>query len=84
MGESSPTAQVLVPVLAAFGLTDEPVELECYGAIPASIARELLNGWDCFLRGLTDPVAGEHLDPALETYRIRKKERAMLRARDQA
>ncbi|MCU1567493.1 MAG: endonuclease family protein, partial [Pseudarthrobacter sp.] len=41
-----PKADVLVtvPVLALFGVTDEPADLDGYGPIPASMARKLVEG----------------------------------------
>ena len=43
-GRVLPTAQVLVtvPVFALMGLTDEPADLDGYGPIPPSMARELV------------------------------------------
>ncbi|WP_427017676.1 DUF222 domain-containing protein [Pseudarthrobacter sp. P1] len=80
----APATQILVtvPALALLGLTDEPAELEGYGPIPASIARDLAAGAPSFLRLLTDPVTGEALDQAPERYRVSEAMRAWLRARD--
>ena len=49
------------------GLADNPGELQGYGAIPASIARELAadGKWRRFI---TDPTSGELLDCGRETY----------------
>ncbi|MFJ6077746.1 DUF222 domain-containing protein [Pseudarthrobacter sp. NPDC092419] len=80
-----PRAQVLVtvPVFALLGLTDEPAELDGYGPVPASIARQILaDGADSFYRVLVDPRDGAPLEIGRSSYRIPQAIRNWLRLRD--
>ncbi|MEW9873527.1 DUF222 domain-containing protein [Arthrobacter sp. HS15c] len=81
----SPAAQVLVtvPVFALMGLTEEPADLDGYGPIPASMARELVaDGASSFRRVLIDPRDGAPLEIGRESYRIPPAMRRWLRLRD--
>ncbi|TAP42964.1 HNH endonuclease signature motif containing protein [Arthrobacter sp. S39] len=81
----SPAAQVLVtvPVFALMGLTDEPADLDGYGPIPASMARQLVaDGASSFRRVLIDPRDGAPLEIGRESYRIPSAMRQWLRLRD--
>ncbi|MDR7157809.1 hypothetical protein J2X42_000492 [Arthrobacter sp. BE255] len=81
----SPAAQVLltVPVFALMGLTDEPADLDGYGPIPASMARQLVAaGASSFHRVLTDPRDGAPLEIGRTSYRISAALRQWLRMRD--
>lgn len=79
-----PRAQILVtvPLLGLLGLTNEPAELEGHGPISNEVARRLLIDATSFLRVLTDPFTGEALATSPETYRVSKKMRLTLQARD--
>ncbi len=81
----SHAAQVLVtvPVFALMGLTDEPADLNGYGPIPASMARQLVaDGASSFHRVLTDPRDGAPLEIGRDSYRIPAAMRQWLRMRD--
>ncbi|GAB5077775.1 HNH endonuclease signature motif containing protein [Arthrobacter sp. AD-310] len=80
-----PRAEVLVtvPVFALLGLTDEPAELDGYGPIPASMARELLaGGAESFRRVLLDPRDGTPLEIGRTSYRLAKAMKRTLQLRD--
>lgn len=79
-----PRAQILVtvPLLGLLGLTNEPAELEGHGPISNEVARRLLIDATSFLRVLTDPFTGEALATSPESYRVSKKMRLTLQARD--
>ena len=82
---TSPAAQVLVtvPVFALMGLTNEPADLDGYGPIPASMARNLVaDGASSFHRVLTDPRDGAPLEIGRKSYRIPPAMRQWLRLRD--
>ncbi|MDQ0921914.1 hypothetical protein QF038_000422 [Pseudarthrobacter sp. W1I19] len=81
----APKADVLVtvPVLALFGITEEPANLDGYGPIPASMARRLVaNGATSFYRVLVDPRDGAPLEIGRTSYRVTKAMRNWLRLRD--
>ena len=80
-----PRAQVLltVPLLSLLGLGNTPAELQGYGPVSVEVARRLTANSPSFLRVLTDPVTGEALDLSPTVYKISKKMRTMLRARDE-
>ncbi|GAB5080685.1 HNH endonuclease signature motif containing protein [Arthrobacter sp. AD-310] len=81
----TPRAEVLVtvPVFALLGLTDEPAELDGYGPIPASIARQLLaGGAESFRRVLLDPRDGTPLEIGRTSYRLTKAMKKALQLRD--
>ena len=80
-----PRADVLVtvPVLALFGITDEPANLDGYGPIPASMARTLVaNGATSFYRVLVDPRDGAPLEIGRTSYRLTKAMKKALQLRD--
>ena len=62
-----PLVQVLVPMAALFGLTDDPAELLGYGPITAEMAREIA-ATATWRRLLFDPVSGALLDHGRTTY----------------
>jgi hypothetical protein len=65
------------------GLTDEPAELDGFGPIPASMARDLVaDGADSFHRVLVDPRDGAPLEIGRTSYRVGKAMRNWLRLRD--
>ncbi|GAB5080711.1 HNH endonuclease signature motif containing protein [Arthrobacter sp. AD-310] len=81
----TPRAEVLVtvPFFALLGLTDEPAELDGYGPIPASIARQLLaGGAESFRRVLLDPRDGTPLEIGRTSYRLAKAMKKALQLRD--
>jgi hypothetical protein len=81
----TPRAEVLVtvPLFALLGLTDEPAELDGYGPIPASMARQLLaNGAESFRRVLLDPSDGTPLEIGRTSYRLTKAMKKALQLRD--
>ncbi|NBR93329.1 MAG: HNH endonuclease [Actinobacteria bacterium] len=65
--KSAMTINVIVDLPTLLGLADNPAELSGYGAIPASLARELAtsNQWRRFV---TDPISGELLECGRERY----------------
>lgn len=65
--KSAMTINVIVDLPTLLGLADNPAELSGYGAIPASLARELAtsNQWRRFI---TDPISGELLECGREKY----------------
>ncbi|MDQ0923178.1 hypothetical protein QF038_001686 [Pseudarthrobacter sp. W1I19] len=74
---------VTVPVLALFGITDEPANLDGYGPIPASMARRLIaNGATSFYRVLVDPRDGAPLEIGRTSYRLTKAMKKALQLRD--
>lgn len=80
-----PKADVLVtvPVLALFGITDEPANLDGYGPIPASMARTLVaDGATSFYRVLVDPRDGAPLEIGRTSYRLTKAMKKALQIRD--
>ena len=80
-----PRADVLVtvPYFALLGLTDEPAELDGYGPIPASMARELLaGGAESFHRVLVDSRDGTPLEIGRTSYRLTKAMKKALQLRD--
>ena len=81
----TPRADVLVtvPHFALLGLTDEPAELDGYGPIPASMARQLLaGGAESFRRVLLDPSDGTPLEIGRTSYRLTKAMKRALQLRD--
>jgi hypothetical protein len=62
-----PLVQVLMPMTALFGLTDDPCELLGYGPITASMAREIAEN-AVWRRLLFDPESGALLDHGRTTY----------------
>lgn len=81
----TPRADVLVtvPYFALLGLTDEPADLDGYGPIPASMARQLLaGGAESFRRVLLDPSDGTPLEIGRTSYRLSKAMKKALQLRD--
>lgn len=81
----TPRADVLVtvPFFALLGLTDEPAELDGYGPIPASMARQLLaGGAESFRRVMLDPRDGTPLEIGRTSYRLTKAMKKALQLRD--
>lgn len=73
--------QIVVPVLALLGVTDEPADLVGHGPIPLETARRLAAeapGWD---RVLTHPVSGVVL--SVDRYRPSNELRRALAVRDE-
>ena len=64
---SAMTINVIVDLPTLLGLADNPAELSGYGAIPASLARELATS-HLWRRFITDPITGELLDVGREKY----------------
>jgi hypothetical protein len=62
-----PLVQVLMPMTALFGLTDDPCELLGYGPITAEMAREIA-ATATWRRLLFDPASGALLDHGRTTY----------------
>lgn len=64
---SAMTINVIVDLPTLLGLAENPAELSGYGAIPASLARELAASHQ-WRRFITDPVTGELLDVGRDRY----------------
>ncbi|MEV8370406.1 DUF222 domain-containing protein [Microbacterium sp. NPDC064584] len=81
LGAIHAKVQIVIPVLALLGVTDEPATLEGNGPIDATTARELArtsrSPWE---RILTHPVSGAVLAP--DTYQRPAAIDRLLRARD--
>lgn len=77
-----PQAQVIVtvPVLGLLGATDQPATLAGQGPLPLDVARKLLAEAGTFLRVLIDPITGSPIDSAPQRYRLRDKEKLLIRA----
>jgi hypothetical protein len=79
---SAMTINVIVDLPTLLGLAENPAELSGYGAIPASLARELAssNQWRRFI---TDPMTGELLDVGRDRYQPTQALAEFIIARDQ-
>ncbi len=77
-------AQVLVtiPVLSLLGHSDAPADLEGYGPVPATVARQLAAHAPSMMRVLTDPVDGGVLSVGRRRYRVPKDLQIYVRACD--
>ena len=64
---SAMTINVIVDLPTLLGLAENPAELSGYGAIPASLARELATSHQ-WRRFITDPVTGALLEVGREKY----------------
>lgn len=64
---SAMTINVIVDLPTLLGLAENPAELSGYGAIPASLARELAASHQ-WRRFITDPVTGALLEVGRERY----------------
>jgi hypothetical protein len=64
---SAMTINVVVDLPTLLGLAENPAELSGYGAIPASLARELATSHQ-WRRFITDPITGELLDVGRDRY----------------
>jgi hypothetical protein len=80
-GTTKTLVQVTVPLSTLMGLDDQPGELAGYGAIPASVARDIAAG-GTWKRLLTDPLSGTLLDYGRTTYRPPAGLADFVRARD--
>lgn len=76
-----PTINVTIDLPTALGLAENPGQLAGYGAIPASIARQIAadGRWKRFV---TDPIKGTLLDYGRETYEPPQDLQDFLIARD--
>jgi hypothetical protein len=75
------TINVIVDLPTLLGLADNPAELSGYGAIPASLARELANSYP-WRRFITDPISGELLECGREKYQPPQALTEFINARD--
>ncbi|BCW80273.1 HNH endonuclease signature motif containing protein [Arthrobacter sp. NicSoilC5] len=74
---------VMVPVFSLLGVTDEPAVLDCFGPIPASMARKLVaDGADSLYRVLIDPRDGAPLEIGRKNYRLTETIKRWIRLRD--
>jgi len=76
-----PLVQVVMPMTALFGLTDDPSELLGYGPITAGMAREIA-ATATWRRLLFDPASGALLDHGRTTYTPPVALADFVRARD--
>jgi hypothetical protein len=76
-----PLVQVVMPMTALFGLTDDPSELLGYGPITAEAAREIA-ATATWRRLLVDPASGALLDHGRTTYTPPVALADFVRARD--
>ena len=79
--KSAMTINVIVDLPTLLGLADNPAELSGYGAIPASLARELANSYP-WRRFITDPISGELLECGREKYQPPQALTEFINARD--
>ena len=77
-----PDVFVTVPVLSLLGVSDEPANLEGYGPIALSTARELAANAPSFVRILTHPETGAILSVGRERYAVPRDLRTAKRVRD--
>ena len=73
--------QVVIPVLVAAGVSDDPADLVGHGPIDANTARRLVGQESGFDRVLTHPTTGAVL--AVDRYTVTAAMQRYLRARDQ-
>lgn len=78
---SAMTINVIVDLPTLLGLADNPAELSGYGAIPASMARELAKSHQ-WKRFITDPLSGELLDVGRTKYQPPEALVEFIQARD--
>lgn len=78
---SAMTINVIVDLPTLLGLAENPAELSGYGAIPASLARELATS-HLWRRFITDPITGELLDVGREKYEPPQSLIDFIKARD--
>lgn len=77
-----PDVFVTVPVLSLLGLSDEPANLDGYGPIAVSTARELAANAPSFVRILTHPETGAILSVGRDRYTVPADLKTALRVRD--
>ncbi len=83
-GEPGPRAEVLltIPALTLTGHSEQPGDLEGYGPIPPSIARQIAGEAKSWYRILTDPFNGSILAYGRKHKKPPADLKRMLRARD--
>lgn len=84
-GKVSPGAMVYLhmPITTALSITDDGAELEGYGPIPASIARQIMaDEKSIWRRVLCDPASGAVLDVGRSRYRPPAAVREVVATRD--
>jgi 5-methylcytosine-specific restriction endonuclease McrA len=74
---------VLIPVMSLLGLTNEPAWMEGAGPISMDVAKRMMESAPSMYRLLVDPISNKPLDAAMDSYRITKSMRTMLRIRDE-
>ncbi|MEI8083853.1 MAG: DUF222 domain-containing protein, partial [Actinomycetes bacterium] len=82
IGGPARTVAVVIDLLTALGLAENPGHIPGYGSVPAAVARELALDAN-WVRWITDPVAGDLLDAGRRTYRPGVALRGFIIARDQ-
>lgn len=81
LGGIRATVQIVVPVLALLGQSEEPATLAGVGPIDADTARRLAGGAKGWDRVLTHPISGDVL--TTDRYRPGKNLKRVLQTRDQ-
>ncbi|SEE40160.1 HNH endonuclease [Arthrobacter alpinus] len=74
---------VLIPVFSLLGLTNEPAWMEGAGPISMEVAKRMTESAPSMYRLLVDPISNNPLEAAMDSYRITKSMRTMLRIRDE-
>ncbi|WP_425864570.1 DUF222 domain-containing protein [Arthrobacter sp. TWP1-1] len=74
---------VLIPVMSLLGLTNEPAWMEGAGPISMDVAKRMTESAPSMYRLLVDPISNIPLEAAMDSYRITKSMRTMLRIRDE-
>ncbi len=74
---------VMIPVLSLLGLTNEPAWMEGAGPISMEIAKRMTESAPSMYRLLVDPISNKPREAAMDSYRITKSMRTMLRIRDE-
>ena len=76
-------AIVMIPLVTALALSDEPGHVPGYGPVPAAVARELLSTADTWRRFLIDDDSGQLVNFGRTRYRPSARLREYVTARDQ-
>lgn len=83
-GDPPPASvQVVVPLSALVGATDEPGEIDGWGCLPGPVLRDLaLRAGSVWARLVTDPLSGQAVAMSTLSYRPTPAMRRQVRARD--
>ncbi|MCW4457019.1 HNH endonuclease [Microbacterium sp. MPKO10] len=83
LGGVRPNVHVTVPVMTLLGKSNEPGQLDGYGPIAPSVARELAARAPSFIRLLTHPETGAVLSVGRDSYTVPADLKRVIRLRDE-